>query len=166
MPDAAAAPRDGPPRFTPEMAARGRNIIGNTVVREAAGPVVAGFETPALRAVRQLLAAERAHAARTLPPTDRDWRFLLALYEADLDGRALTPEQAAEAAAVPPAEAVAIAQNFVAQGFLARAPGSVLQLTEEVCDHLAIWVAALRPLVTRPATAAAPLPELPPEPLG
>jgi hypothetical protein len=113
---------------------------------EPLAPRIAAANAPALQAVRALLAAERANAARALPPSDCEWRFLLALYEAALDGRALTPAQAAEAAAVPPAIAPAIAQNFESQDFLVRAPTGALRLTQLACEHLAIWVYALNPL--------------------
>ena len=124
---------------------------------------------PALHAVRALLTAERARAARALPPSDPDWRFLLALYEAALAGRALTLSEAAEAAAVPPESAPAIAQNFESQDFLTRTRTGALRLTELACEHLAIWVDALTPwpgVTPDRATAAAPPPEPPPGPPG
>jgi hypothetical protein len=134
---------------------------------EAAALPTPDAPAPELAAVRALLAAERARAAPALPPSDAEWRFLLALYEAALDGRALTPSAAAEAAAVPLALAPAIADNFESQDFLAADSGGTLRLTGLACDHLAIWVEALTPLVTpRRAAAAAPPQGRPPEPPG
>jgi hypothetical protein len=91
----------------------------------------------ALQAARALLAEERDRAARALPSLDPDWRFLLALYEAELEGRALTPAQAAEAAAIPPENVEPTADHFQSQDFLVRAPGGALRLTEEACEHMA-----------------------------
>jgi len=122
---------------------------------------------PAPQAVSVLLAAERARGGAT--PTDRTWRFLLALYEAALSGRALTPPEAAEAAAVPPDLAPAIADNLVSQAFLVHEEAATLRLTEEAGDHLAIWIDALArsaPLTPSRATEAAPPPEPPPGPPG
>jgi hypothetical protein len=136
---------------------------------EAAAPRTRRANVPALRAVRALLAEERGRAARALPTSDPDWRLLLALYEAELDGRALTPAEAADAAAVPPALVAAAADHFEAEDFLARAPGGALRLSRHACEHLALWVYALSPLPgLNPyrAAAAAPPPEPPPEPQG
>ncbi|MBV9932474.1 MAG: hypothetical protein JO013_16230 [Alphaproteobacteria bacterium] len=127
---------------------------------------------PEQRAVRALLAAERAHAHRALPPSDASWRFLLALYEAALSGRRLTPAEAAGAAAVPPDQAEPIAAHFEAEAFAARHDDGSLGLTDEASDCLAFWVHALTALAPAGpcgvtpsrATAAAPPPAPPPEP--
>ena len=112
---------------------------------QAAAPAARQANALALQAVRALLAEARDRAG--LPSSDRDWRFLLALYEAELDGRALTPAEAAEAAAIPPQSVEATADRFETEDFLApRAQGGALRLTEEACEHLAIWVYALNPL--------------------
>jgi hypothetical protein len=136
---------------------------------KAPSPFTAAANAPALRAVRALLAEERDRAARALPTSDPDWRLLLSLYEAALDGRALTPAQAAEAAAVPPAAVPAIAAHFESQDFLTRAPGGTLGLTELACEHLAGWVDALAPcpgFTPAREAEAARSPEPPPEPPG
>jgi len=134
---------------------------------ELAAPPPASATAPHLQAVSALLAAERARGGAT--PTDRTWRFLLALYEAALSGRALTPAEAAEAAAVPPDLAPAIADNLASQAFLTHDEAGTLGLTEEAGDHLAIWVDALTrapPVTPSRATEAAPRPEPPPGPPG
>jgi hypothetical protein len=123
----------------------------------------------ALGAVRTLLVQERTRAGRPLPSTDCEWRFLLALYEAELDGRALTPAEAAEAAAVPPDCAGAIAEHLEAQDFLVPWEAGALRLTELACEHLALWVYALAPFAgfnPYRATGGAPPRAPPPEPPG
>jgi predicted membrane-bound mannosyltransferase len=137
---------------------------------EALASATAKPNALALQAVRALLAEERDRAARALPSSDPDWRLLLALYEAELDARALTPAEAAEAAAIPPQSVEATAHHFETEDFLApRAQGGALRLTEEACEHLAVWVYALNPLpgfTPYRAAAGAPPPEPPPEPPG
>ncbi|HEY0314157.1 MAG TPA: hypothetical protein VGC56_16910 [Allosphingosinicella sp.] len=135
----------------------------------APAPTTAQANALALQAARALLAEERDRAARALPSLDPDWRFLLALYEAELDGRALNPAQAAEAAAIPPEAVEPAADHFQSQDFLVRAPNGALRLTEEACEHMAVWVAALNPIPgfnPYRAAAGAPPPEPPPEPPG
>jgi len=122
---------------------------------------------PALKAVRALLTAERANAHRALPPNDASWRFLLALYEAELTGRPLTPAEAADAAAVPPGDAPAMAAHFEAEDLVVRGEAGTLRLTEEACESLALWVYALHPLPAfNPYRVAAgvPRPKPPREP--
>lgn len=134
---------------------------------EAADPEAAESNALALQAVRAILAEERERAARRLPTDAADWRFLLALYEAELNGRALTPEDAAEAAAAPPETTCGLAQNFESQDFLLRQPGGTLRLTDHACGYLALWVSALHPLPgfnPYRAAAGAPHPMPPPEP--
>ena len=119
---------------------------------------------PELRAVRALLAAERANAHRALPPNDASWRFLLALYEAELAGRRLTPAGAAEAAAVPRHVAETLADHFETQDYLVRAGPGTLRLTETACGDLATWVYVLNPLPglnPYPAAAGVPHPAPP-----
>lgn len=135
---------------------------------DAAAPRTPEDDASTLRAVRALLAEEPDHAARLPAPSDAEWRFLLVLYEATLDGRALTPAEAAEAAAVPAQLAPAIATNLASQHFLEpTGQGEPLRLTDRARDHLALWIDALTPLAELTpdrATAAAPPPARRPGP--
>ena len=123
--------------------------------------------TLAKQAVTALLANERWREARGLPLSAPDWRLLLALYQAELDGRALTAAEAGETAQVPLETAQAFVAGLAAEALLVSDLGGALRLTRKACESLALWTYAFHPLPgfnPYRATAGAPPPEPPPEP--
>jgi hypothetical protein len=127
-----------------------------------------GTVNEALQAVRELLAAERDRADHAFPASDPDWRLLLALYEAELEGRTPMIEEACEAAGVRLGRA-AVADRLEPEGLLMRGGEGSLRLTARACEHLALWVYAYRPVPgfnPYRAAAGAPPPEPPPGPPG
>jgi hypothetical protein len=125
--------------------------------------------TLAKQAVCALLANERWREARGLPLSAPDWRLLLALYEAELDGRALTAGEAGETAQVPLERTRAFVAGLEAEALLMSDAEGGLRLTRKACEALALWAYAFHPLPgfnPYRATAGAPPPEPPPEPPG
>ena len=99
-------------------------------------------------AVKALLRLERERMASALPPSPPDWRLVLAFYEAHLEGRAPTPAEAAEAAALAPELADGLIAGLETEGLVIRerardAPAGRVRLSDEAADDVAAWVEAL-----------------------
>jgi hypothetical protein len=125
--------------------------------------------TLARQAVAALLANEKWREARGLPLSAPDWRLLLALYEAELDGRALDAEKAAATARVPLATTRSFMAGLEAEALLVSDARGGLRLTRKACESLALWAYAFHPLPgfnPYRASAGAPPPEPPPGPPG
>lgn len=108
-------------------------------------------------AARALLAAERAD-----PASRPDLRFVLALYAAREEGRALDAAETARAAALPEPAAAQYLAEYLESGLLAADPDAPpgrprYRLTATTAADAALMIEALT-LAATPARAAAPPP--------